>query len=440
MRRNAFSLLSLAVAGTFFLAGCDAFLDIEPPSQLTSTIAIEDANGARNALRGAYSALQSGSYYGGDFIFFGDLLADNTEHTGTFTSFAEADVNTLLADNGSVGGMYQDIYFGISATNHLLERVPTLTDLGEAEKNQILGEAHFLRALHYHNLVKLWGPVPLVTATIETIEGSSQVTRSPVDAVYAQILADLQEAEGLMTNDDQTQQASLGAVKAILARVYLYRDEWALAQGKADEVLAMGYELADEYSDLFKPESNTPEAIFLLDFTIQDFNNFGYYFQTRREIRPTPDLYAAYEADDARRDSSIEVSSSGRLTGTKFTTTEGEEGFHIIRLGEVVLIRAEALARQGQLAAAVEAYNRIRVRAGLAPHVLGTDVATEQDVLEAIWHERRLELAFEGDRWPDLLRTGRATEMLGIRECQTLFPIPESELNVAPNMEQNPSC
>ena len=436
MRR---SLLLLALP-IFLLAGCDALLDVEPPSQLTSTIAIEDANGARNALRGAYSALQSGSYYGGDFIFFGDLLADNTEHTGTFTSFAEADQNTLLADNGSVEGMYQDLYFAISVTNHLLERVPGLDDLPEAEKNQILGEAHFLRALHYHNLVKLLGPVPLITSTIEGVETASDVTRSPVDAVYAQVLADLQEAERLVTDESQTQQASLGAVKALLARVYLYQGAWALAQQKADEVLALDYELADEYSGLFKPESTTPEAIFLLDFTIQDFNNFGYYFQTRREIRPTPDLYAAYEAGDARRDSSIEMSSSGRLTGTKFPTTTGEEDFHVIRLGEVLLIRAEALARQGQLAEAVDAYNRLRLRAGLAPHVLGADVTTEQDVLEAIWHERRLELAFEGDRWPDLVRTGRATAVLGIQECQTLFPIPERELNVAPNLEQNPSC
>ncbi len=436
MRR---SLLLLALP-VLLLAGCDSLLDVEPPSQITSTIAIEDANGARNALRGAYSALQTGSYYGGDFIFFGDLLADNTTHTGTFTSFAQADNNTLLADNGSVEGIYQDLYFAISVTNHLLERVPGLTDLGETEKNQILGEAHFLRALHYHNLVKLWGPVPLITSTIESVETASQVTQSPVDEVYAQILSDLQEAERLMTNATQTKQASLGAVKALLARVYLYRGEWAQAQAKADEVLAMGYDLADDYAALFTPGAETPEAIFLLDFTIQDFNNFGYYFQTRREVRPTPDLFDAYEEIDARRAWSIEASSSGRLTGTKFPTTTGEEDFHVIRLGEVILIRAEALARQGQLAEAVDAYNRIRIRAGLTPHVLGEDVTTQQDVLAAIWNERRLELAFEGDRWPDLLRTGRATEVLGIRECQTLFPIPESELNVAPNMTQNPPC
>ncbi|PAP78421.1 hypothetical protein BSZ37_19325 [Rubrivirga marina] len=438
MRRAALFLavpvLALAVAG------CDSVLDVEPPSQLTSTIAIEDANGARNALRGAYSALQSGSYYGGDLVFFGDLLADNTTHTGTFTSFAEADANTLLATNGSVEGLYESLYFGIGITNQILQRVPALDDLGETEKNEILGEAHFLRALHYHNLVKLWGPVPIVTTTLSSVEEASQVTRSPVDAVYAQVLSDLQEAERLITDADQTKQASLGAVKALLARVHLYRGEWTLAEQQADEVIAMGYRLADAYGDLFTPDAETPEAIFSLDFNTQDFNNFGYYFEVRREVRPTPDLYDAYENEDARRAWSIEQSSTGRLTGTKYPTTTGEEDLHVLRLGEVLLIRAEALARQGRLADAVDAYNALRVRAGLAPHVLGVDVSTPQDVLAAIWHERRLELAFEGDRWPDLVRTGRATDVLGIRECQVPFPIPQRELNVAPNLEQNPSC
>lgn len=436
MRRSVLFLAS----SVLLLAGCDSLLDVEPPSQLTGTTAIEDANGARNALRGAYSVLQSGSYYGGDFIFFGDLLADNTVHTGTFTSYAEADNNSLLADNGSVEGMYEDLYFGISVTNQILERVPGLDDLPEAEKNQILGEAHFLRALHYHNLVKLWGPVPLITSTLTSVEEASEVTRSPVDAVYAQILSDLQDAEGLMTDEDQTRQASLGAAKALLARVHLYRGEWAQAQQKADEVLALEYALADAYPDLFTPDAETPEAIFLLDFNVQNYNNFGYYFQTRREVRPTPDLYTSYEEGDARLAWSIEENAAGLLTGRKWPTTTGDEDFHVIRLGEVVLIRAEALARQGQLDDAVDAYNRLRVRAGLAPHVLGEDVTTQQEVLDAIWHERRLELAFEGDRWPDLLRTGRATEVLDLRECQLLFPIPERELNVAPNMEQNPSC
>ena len=435
MRRTVFTLLAVLAA-----SGCDSLLDTEPPSQLTSTTAIEDANGARNALRGAYAALTSGSYYGGDFIFFGDLLADNTTHTGTFTSFSEADNHAVLANNGSVEGMYEAMYFGIGVANQILARVPEVPDLSEAERNEILGEAHFLRALHYHNLVRLWGGVPVVTTPLESVDAASQVTRQSVDEVYAQILGDLQAAERLVTATGQTKQASVGAVKALLARVHLARGEWALAQQRADEVLAMPYGLAASYGSLFTVDAETPEAVFSVDFTTQDFNNFGYYFKTRREIRPTPDLYEAYDATDARRAWSIQSGFGGRLTGDKFKTTTGGEDIHVIRLAEVILIRAEALARQDQLADAVTAVNRIRTRAGVAPLVLGTDVTTQADVLAAIWKERRLEFAFEGDRWTDLLRTGRASEVLGIQACQTLLPIPEREINVAPGLRQNPGC
>ncbi|HLA64449.1 MAG TPA: RagB/SusD family nutrient uptake outer membrane protein, partial [Rhodothermales bacterium] len=108
------------------------------------------------------------------------------------------------------------------------------------------------------------------------------------------------------------------------------------------------------------------------------------------------------------------------------------------RFAEVVLTRAEALARQGRLAEAVVQYNRIRVRAGLAAHVLGTDVTSEDEVLAAIWNERRLEFAFEGDRWPDLVRTGRVPTVMGIPATAALYPIPQRELDIAPNMTQNP--
>jgi hypothetical protein len=110
---------------------------------------------------------------------------------------------------------------------------------------------------------------------------------------------------------------------------------------------------------------------------------------------------------------------------------------HVIRLAEVILIRAEALARQDRLEEAVDAYNEVRVRAGLDPHVFGVDVSTQADVLAAIWQERRVELAFEGDRFSDLVRTGRAVDVLGIPAFRTRWPIPQSERDVAPNLTQN---
>jgi hypothetical protein len=122
----------------------------------------------------------------------------------------------------------------------------------------------------------------------------------------------------------------------------------------------------------------------------------------------------------------------------KWPTSIGGEDIHVIRFAEVLLIKAEAQARQNDLAGAVDTYNLLRVRADLAPHVLGADVSSQAEVLAAIGHERRVELAMEGDRWPDLVRLGTATTVLGIPEFQTLWPIPQSERAVAPGLIQNP--
>ncbi len=438
MARRLLSPAALAAAlALLVLPGCDSFLDLEPPSDLTDAVVINDAAGARRALVGAYSTLRSSSYYGGTYLFFGDLSSDNTVHTGTFNTFAEADANDLRAGNGAVESMYGQLYYAISVPNHILERVPPLADLDGAEKNEILGEAHFLRALHHHNLVRLWGDVPVVTQTIRSVEASSQVSRAPVDQVYAQILDDLTQAEALMTNTTQTTRASLGAVRALRARVLLYRGDWAGAEAAALAVEGMGYRLAPVYADLFSVTATTPEDIFRVAFDAQGANFLGNYYRLRREMRPTPELAAAYPAGDTRRTWSITSNAQG-LLGSKFRDTNGGEDVHVIRFGEVVLIRAEALARQGRLQEAVDQYNRRRVRAGVAPHVLGTDVTTQDEVVAAVLNERRLELAFEGDRWPDLVRTGRATAVMGIDPNDTLYPIPQRELDVAPNMTQNP--
>lgn len=435
---SRFRRVLLALAVVALLPGCDGFLDREPPDRLTSDIVIDSPAGARQALAGAYNALQSGSYYGGTLLFFGDLSADNTTHTGTFGTFAEADANALRAGNGATEGLYAALYYAISIPNHLLEKVPAVEDLDAEERDQILGEAHFLRALHHHNLVRLWGDVPLITTTIVSVEQAAQVRRSPVAEVMAQIGADLDAAEDLMTSTSQTTRASLGAVRALRARVRLGQGDWAGAEAAATAVEAMGYRLAPVYADLFSTTATTDEDIFRVAFDAQAFNNLSFYYRVRREVRPTPDLATAYATDDARRTWNILTDSQGRLTGNKFRDSGGGEDVHVIRFAEVLLTRAEARARLGRLDDALADLNRVRTRAALAPLVLGTDVTTQDDVLAAVWAERRLELAFEGDRWTDLTRTDRATTVMGIPAFATLYPIPQRELDVAPNMTQNP--
>jgi len=388
-------------------------------------------------------ALQALSYYGRTFEVLNDLSADNAEHVGTFQYLGQVDRNQLQADNTAVTNVRIAVYDAIARVNLILQKVPSVTGLTDAQKNQILGEAHFLRALHYHNLVKLWGDVPMPLEPLESPAQAAQLTRAPRAQVYTQILDDLTRAEQAMTTANQARQASLGAARALRARVMLDQENWQGALDAANAVQAMGYALAPQFESLFTPDgTDTPEDIFRVSFTPQEYNELGYYylFDGRWEVAPTADLYAAFNAADARRALTV-AKDGGDYEGTKFPTTIGGEDLHVIRFAEVLLIKAEALARLNRLAEAATEYNKVRVRARLTPHVFGTNVTSQADVLAAIWLERRLELALEGDRWADLVRTGRATSVLGLpanRAYQTLYPIPSRELIVASGLTQNP--
>jgi hypothetical protein len=423
-------------------AGCDSQLATEPVDQVPVERAIVDGPTARAALIGSYDALQDLSYYGRNFLVIGDLSADNAMWTGSLQQLGQIDENRLRADNPTIAGVWGAIYAAIGRVNLVIQRVPTVPGLDDEERDQILGEAYFLRALHYHNLVKLWSDVPLVLEPYVDPRAAASATRAPASAVYAQIHSDLDEAATRITEETQTRQASLGAVWALRARVRLYEQDWQGALDATDEVLALGYELAPSFIDLFDAEGNdTPEDIFRVSFTPLEFNELGWYYlwDGRWETSPTPELDAAYEAGDVRRDLTLEED-DGDYQGIKFPTTIGGEDLHVLRLAEVLLIRAEAFARLDLLDDAVDAYNLVRERAELAPHVLGVDVTDQASVLAAIWHERQTELALEGDRWPDLVRTGRVVAVLGLDPddaYQALYPIPASERVVAKGLSQN---
>ena len=440
MTRLRYLLPALALVAS---TGCGSILDTEPVDQIPSDQSIVDAPTARAALVGAYDALQSLDYYGLGLLMMGDLSADNAEHVGTYQYLGQVSRNQLQADNTAVAGLWQAIYSSIARANLILARVPDVPGLSDTERSEILGEAHFLRALGYHNLVKFWGDVPMPLTPVASASDAAAFTRTPADEVYTQILADLDAAESMITSATQTRQASLGAVRALRSRVLLYKGDWAGTVAAANAVLGMGYSLSPSYPALFAADAaNTPEDILLVAFTPQEYNEVGYYYlwDGRWEVAPTAELDAAFEPGDTRRSWTLEED-GGDYQGTKYPTTIGGEDVHVIRLAEVILNKAEALARQNDLSAAVTAYDMVRTRAGLPAHVLGVDVTSQADVLQAIWHERRVELALEGDRWPDLVRTGRAATVLGLssdRAYQALYPIPASEIVVAPGLTQNP--
>lgn len=453
----------LPLAFLAFGAACESTLEVDPTRYVAEDDAIIDGPSARAALAGAYDALQSQYYYGDGIFTLPDLSSDNVEWAGTFTVYRQLDRHTVVTTNGEIEGLWGIMYDGINRANVVIQRVPTLTNVSEAEKDRIVGEAYFLRALHYHNLVKLWGGVPIRTEPVDVIDDAAEVTRASVAEVYTQILGDLAQAEARLEDHGDTRAANQGAVRALRARVLLYQASpgptgsstanWAGVLAAAEATLTGGYTLAADYADLFhRSGANSPEDILRVRFVLEDPFWTGYYyliedFGGRYEVAPTPDMAAAYEPGDERGEWSIEVTEDELIYGTKFPTATGGEHPHVIRLAEVILIQAEALARLNRLPEAVNAYNRLRVRAGVAPHVLGVDVVTQADVINAIVQERRVELAFEGDRWPDLVRTGTAVATIGIpssRAHQVLYPIPQSEIDVTRNpdgsarLAQNP--
>jgi hypothetical protein len=208
--------------------GCDSILDTDPVDRIPLDQAITNGVSARSALVGAYDALQSLSYYGRNFLVVSDLASDNADHQGTLTALGDVDRNELRADNTTVAGVWGAIYAGIARVNLILQRVPSVPGLDDDERNQILGEAHFLRALHYHNLVKYWDGVPMPLQPVSSPDEAADYTRASVDAIYTQIVNDLEEAAELMDPDVTAKlTASPGAVDALMSRVLLYKGDWA---------------------------------------------------------------------------------------------------------------------------------------------------------------------------------------------------------------------
>jgi len=426
----------------------DELLNVLPVDEISEEIAIVDAASARAALAGAYGSVQS--LYGTSWVMWTDILTDDVEHTGTFGSWADGDLHNFRPNMGTIDGLWTDSYRGIDRVNRLIRQVPDITGLDPDDYNDILGQAYALRALHYFNLVRAWGDVPLILVPPANLDEAGQVSRDPAAAVYAQVDADLAQAATFLSgsgNDDHNF-VTPGAVTAMQAKVALYQEDWATAESKARQLVNSGdYALPADVRAAFTADGDPSiEDIFRIAFTAVDWNNLGYYYlyDGRFEIGATAAIYGLYEAGDLRHDMNFPAPEDIRGDGIevrKFPTPIGSEEPHYIRYGEVILFLAEALAEQSDLSDAVGFLNQIRARANVPEYVFGTDLNTQQDVLDAIYLERRLELAFEGHRWFDLVRTGQAFSVLGpggrFEAHEVLWPIPVGEMDTAPNFVQN---
>ncbi len=449
-----------------FSASCDDILDVDPANGVAMEEAITDAASAQRGILGIYSAFQSSDYYGLSYLFYQDLYADNMVFNGTFTTHREIANRVINPSNLQIANTWSSIYNAIGRANWVIQSVEAL-NIPADQKASLIGEAKFLRGLAYFDLVKVFGGVPLVTK-IPTNPGEVQnQARSTQEQVYAFIEQDLKDAElGLegTSNSSSPYYASDMAASALLARVYLQQGKWALAQDRANHVITNGpYGLANNFRDIFSSTGNTqnastPEVIFELAYSRDDQNALASSSAAPgtlgQRFNVSAGLFNALTASEALGDTRLESTAffdagANRRKVRKYNDViNNGDNVPVIRLAEMYLIRAEAVARQGAASAAPAAsveedINIIRERANLDPVTLATNAAALTEILA----QRRLEFAFEGHRFMDLKRYGLTCTVLNFcpangttpdNSFRNLWPIPLQQIETNPNLVKNP--
>ena len=455
--------ISKAVLASLAMVACDQELELAPEDILDKEVSFSNETTTRGVLTGVYSTAQQDDVLNGTPQLMGEWQSDNVDFVGSFPTFNQIKLYTTLSDNTSIAGIWDDSYETIGGANLVIENTPLVDDpnFTEEERNEVIAEAKFLRALVYFNISNLFSQplqvgggstlaVPLVT---EPFEGEvTYPERASLAAVQGQIETDLLEAIPFLTDGDNSR-ASAGAAKALLARLYLYQEKWAEAADYANQVIQdPNYVLASDYSfyDTF-----SSEFVFTLVNTAADGQDSGEGFSGL--TNPTPagrgdapfsdNLIAAFEEEvgDLRYAELVQTGTDALGTVRPFSAKFPEainnsDNAPVIRVTEMYLTRAEANFRGGTTigAAPLSDINTLRTRAGLTPLVTLD--------LDQILNERRKELCFEGHRRMDLLRNNLNLRRPGMAneaesapgQPKTIFPIPALQRDLNTNMEQNP--
>ncbi|MEO8764062.1 MAG: RagB/SusD family nutrient uptake outer membrane protein [Ginsengibacter sp.] len=421
-----------------FFTACSKKLDTNPTDSIDAGSALNTSVDVKLALVGAYKDLGTEDFFGGEIFLEGDLMAYGNEisWSGTYQGLTQINNNTIPVDNGFVTNNWLDGYKAINDVNNVLSALNVVI---AAEKNQVEGEAKYIRAFSYFELVKKFGKawndgdptsnpgVPLVLTPTHSITEENKVKRNTVAEVYAQVISDLTDAKNKLPQDNGFF-ANQSAASAVLARVYLQKGDFANAAIEADNAInSTGAQLAPTYAAAFGVTSE--EDIFSMQVTptsgINAFNEF-YSESQRAEIQITDDHLGLYEADDDR----LNLFNSDDYT-LKFEELYGN--VHTIRLAEMYLVRAEANFRKGTSVGdePVNDINLIRNRVNLASY----DAADL--TIDKILMERRLELSFEGFALDDLKRLEGTVGNIPWNDDRLVFPIPKRERTVNANLTQN---
>lgn len=443
-------------------------------------------------VNGAYQPLQWPKLY--NFrMWTSDIMAANSEvGAGGGTDGIETQdmANfTTTTDNQGVLDIWRGPWPGILMSNIVLKVAPTL-NIDVAIKNRSLGEAYFLRAHYYFILVRYFGDVPLITEPGST-DTDLYPARVPKDLIYKQIIADLEKAIELLPNKSTYSGSDIGrtnkgAALGQLAEVYLTMGtNWEKVVELTTQVEGLGFALNPNYADNFNVDTeNSAESI----FEVQYASDGGYSFWANENQsswtspfmgprganfvgggygwnQPTSEFVGTYENGDKRKDITILYEGGPQFDGKSYQSSYSATGYNVrkflvplskiatydnspmnfpvMRFSDILLMKAEALNELGQTAEAQIPLNKVRNRAGLANVTTGL---TKEQFREKVLHERRIELAFEGKRWFDLIRVNNGQYGLDFlhsigktnaQEKHLLFPIPQIERDRNPNLSQN---
>ncbi|TBH76252.1 RagB/SusD family nutrient uptake outer membrane protein [Aquirufa nivalisilvae] len=428
------------------LGSCSDYLDVQPLESISDTKTIFDKTSSETAIRGVYSALADGNYYGTTFQSIGYLSGDNIQWTGSQSQVQEFINKKVNAENSTISGAWTAIYRTVNRANNVISKVPLVSDplLTDALKNQIIGEAYFIRALSYFDLARTWGGVPLITKPTSSPLENSGIARSTQAEIYAQVLKDLDIAEPLLPLTTDRFRATRKTVWALKSRLYLYQKDWAKAEDYATRLISdSNYKLLKPFSSFFANEARgTQESIFELFYSSTETNTHRGQWQPQtnggtRQWAPNDALVALLNDPKigGGRSTLIAKDNQNRWYGNLYYRTPATDPSYIFRIAELYLIRSEARANLNKLTDALTDLNAIKDRAAIALSL----ASSKESILLEIENERRLEFALEPHRWFDVVRTGRAAEVFKVTDVNRLvLPIPSNELLRDQALIQNP--
>ena len=482
------TILFFSASFLLLLASCSKFLDLKPVSQgiaienqSSDSILYKSAGDAEAALAGTYSDFKN-EYFELDYFVNGDAQSDDAYAGADNPANFQIDGYKIDATNSNVSRDWAYLYSAIGKANTLINNVSTVTDqdLTAQRKKEMIAEASFIRAYMYFQLVQLWGDVPLQLTEVKTISAANFEEvypilfppRAPMAEVYKQIILDLETAlGGVKATAVDKGYATTGAVNGLLAYVYATQEphQWDKVLKYCNDVVAGPYTLLPTYDKLWDGSSeNSSESIFEVNYAgTSSSGNWGTSMFMGMDWKkfniPSNDLVKAFtdEGDVVRKNSSVVfLDVTGKWSdahwpqasypfGNKWRniTSPSPQNYIFMRLADILLLKAEALNETGDVTGAAALVNQIRTRVNLP----NTTASNQAAMRLAIEKERRLELAFEGHRWYDLKRTGRAIEVINnakdqngqnlgyqLNQNRLLWPIPQSEMDKNSYLVQNP--